>query len=119
MPSFWSTFGSNAETAASAWLTSNGYRILDRNWRRPWGELDIVACTDGVIRFIEVKASKAHVQGFEPYVRADRKKMLKVERTARTWLAAHGYHSETPWQMDVISVIMEPSGPLFEYFENI
>ena len=33
--------GASAETATCQWLKSKGFRILDRNWRRPWGELDI------------------------------------------------------------------------------
>lgn len=119
MTSFWSLFGSRAESAVASWLTTNGFCVLDKNWRRPWGEIDIVARKDDAIRFIEVKASKALVPGFEPYTRAGRQKMFKVERTARTWLAANGYGPDTPWQMDVISVIMEPNGPTFEHFENI
>ncbi len=45
--------------------------------------------------------------------------MLKVQRTARTWLVAHNYDDSTEWQIDVISVIMNDSGPEFEHFENI
>lgn len=119
MPSPTTVKGLDAESAACGELVRRGIRVLDRNWRRPWGELDIVGEQDGVVRFVEVKSSSARQSGFEPYLRADRRKMAKVERTARTWLAAHGYGPDTPWQMDVISVIMKPSGPEFEYFENI
>jgi putative endonuclease len=119
MPSFWSKFGSSAEAAALSWLESSQFRILDRNWRRPWGELDIVALKAGVIHFVEVKASVQRRAGFEPFVRAGATKMLKVQRTARTWLAAHNYNDSTEWQIDVISVIMNNNEPEFEYFENI
>lgn len=119
MPSYWSKFGSSAESAASAWLESAGYRILDRNWRRPWGELDIVASREGVIHFIEVKASVARTAGFEPFVRAGHGKMARVLRTARTWLANYGGDHEPEWQLDVISVIMGPDGPEFEHFEHV
>ncbi len=119
MPSYWSTFGADAETAACRWLEEAGYRILDRNWRRPWGELDIVATRNGVIHFIEVKASVRNTAGFEPFVRAGRAKMARVLRTARTWLAHSHADPNTEWQMDVISVIMNPDGPQFEHFQNI
>lgn len=119
MPSFWSTFGSSAESAACNWLSSTGYRILDRNWRRPWGELDIVAQKEQVIHFIEVKASVTRAIGFEPYLRANRAKMQKVLRTARTWLAAHHCDDTVEWQMDIISVIMNADSPEFELFERI
>ena len=113
------TMGRDAEAAACRELQRNGYRILDRNWRRPWGELDVVAERAGVIHFIEVKGSLRRTDGFEPYLRADGLKMTKVRRTARTWLAAHSMTEDTEWQMDVVSVIMGLSEPEFEYFENI
>ncbi len=112
-------FGNAAETAACRWLQSGGYRIVDRNWRRPWGELDIVAVKGGVIHFIEVKASATLRAGFEPFLRADPRKMLKVQRTARTWLAANRISPDTGWQMDVLSVIMDALGPVFELIDNI
>lgn len=119
MTSSGSLLGTSAEDAACRWLQSAGFRVLARNWRRPWGELDLVASKDDIIHAIEVKASAASRPGFEPFVRADDRKMAKVARTARTWLAANGYEPDTPWQMDVISVIMNPNGPTFELFENI
>lgn len=108
--------GLKAEEAVCRHLASQGYRILDRNWRRPWGELDIVAALDGVIHVVEVKASSRPTQGFEPALRADRTKMHKVLRTARTWLAQHGVDSATEWQLDVASVIMESDGHHIELF---
>jgi putative endonuclease len=111
--------GLAAEDAACRWLETRGYRILDRNWRRPWGELDIVADRQGVVCFVEVKASRQSAAGFDPFLRADGRKMHKVKRTAQTWLAQHQYGPNTEWQLDVISVIMEPAGPQFEHFENI
>lgn len=119
MPSFWTQFGASAESATCVWLESLQFRILDRNWRRPWGELDIVAQKNGVVRFIEVKASVENRQGFEPFVRANGAKMAKVQRTARTWLVAHHFDDTTEWQIDVISVIMKGNNPEFEHFENI
>lgn len=112
-------FGLAAEEAASQWLSEKGYRVLDRNWRRPWGELDIVAEHRGVVCFVEVKASKRLAIGFDPFLRADGRKMHKVKRTAQTWLTQHRYGPDTEWQMDIVSVIMDQDGPQFEHFENI
>ncbi len=112
-------FGLEAEERACQWLKEHDYRILDRNWRRPWGELDIVADTQGVVCFIEVKASSKRVTGFEPALRADGRKMHKVMRTAQTWLAQHQYGSDTEWRMDVISVIMNGKEAEIEHIQNI
>lgn len=106
--------GAAAEEAVCAHLKTLGYRILDRNWRRPWGELDVVAELDETLHFVEVKAASRSVVGFEPHLRADGRKMHKVRRTAQTWLAAHRYSPATEWQLDVASVVMDPAGPVIE-----
>lgn len=48
--------GSLGEELVVKFLVEKGYKILDRNYRRPWGELDIVAQRKGKIHFVEVKA---------------------------------------------------------------
>jgi putative endonuclease len=106
--------GLAAEEAVCHHLKKLGYRILDRNWRRPWGELDVVAEHSGTIHFVEVKASRRLLTGFPPYARADGQKMHKVRRTAQTWLSAHRYGPATEWQLVVASVIMEPGTPAIE-----
>ena len=40
--------GHRAEALAAEYLESLGYTIIDRNWRRPEGELDLVAARDGL-----------------------------------------------------------------------
>jgi putative endonuclease len=113
------TFGLAAEEAGCQWLAGRGYRILDRNWRRPWGELDIVAEHDGAVVFVEVKASAKQVEGFDPFLRAGGRKMHKVQRTAQTWLLQHRYGPDTEWQLDVLSIVMSPDGTTIEHFPNI
>lgn len=113
--------GLAAEEAVCRYLRNRGFSVLDRNWRRPWGELDVVAMCGAVVHFVEVKASSRRLAGFDPFVRADGRKMHKVSRTARTWLAYRRYGPETEWQMDVASVIMDPAvaEPEIEFFEQI
>jgi putative endonuclease len=113
-----SELGAQAEDLACMFLRNKGYRILDRNWRRPWGELDIVAEQSKTVHFVEVKASRRLKPGFDPVIRADGWKMHKVLRTAKTWLAFRRLGPETEWQLDVISVIMEPEVQI-EMFEQI
>ena len=47
--------GRLAEAAAALLLRLKGYRILERNWRSPAGEIDIVARRRHTLAFIEVK----------------------------------------------------------------
>ena len=96
--------GFAAEKIAGEFLEKRGYVILARNYRKPWGEIDIVCEKEGILVFIEVKASKTATVGFEPELRADWDKMAKVRRTAETFLAAKKYDSGQEWQLDVIAV---------------
>lgn len=120
-PSSHAQTGSAGELAVCRYLRGMGYRILSRNWRRPWGEIDIVVEREGVIHFVEVKSATRREKGFEPFLRADGWKMHKVRRTAETWLAANQYDPDTEWQMDIASVILETNlpDPDIEIIENI
>lgn len=53
--------GSLGEELVVMFLMKQGYTILDRNYWRPWGELDIVAEKKKKIHFIEVKALSRNV----------------------------------------------------------
>jgi len=48
--------GHIGEELASMFLMKHGFKIIERNYRKKWGELDIVAEKDGVLHFVEVKA---------------------------------------------------------------
>lgn len=50
-------FGNLAEDFACMFLVKNGYSIVDRNYLKKWGELDIVAKKGATFHFIEVKSS--------------------------------------------------------------
>ena len=47
--------GALGENMACRFLVEHGFRILDRNYNKKWGEIDIVAEKDKIFRFIEVK----------------------------------------------------------------
>ena len=102
-------------------MEKKGYKILDLNYRKPWGEIDIVALKEGILVFVEVKANRKIITGFEPELRANRSKIEKVIRTARTYIAERRYDSEQEWQIDVISVgLDEPKGTAkITHFKNI
>lgn len=47
--------GASGENAACRYLKKRGYKIIERNFKNPFGEIDIIAAKDGVTAFIEVK----------------------------------------------------------------
>lgn len=48
--------GQFSETVAAFYLRLKGYRILERQYRTPVGEIDIIARRGNTVAFIEVKA---------------------------------------------------------------
>jgi putative endonuclease len=94
---------------AESYLKKLGYRILCRNYRQKWGEIDIVAKFKKDIIFIEVK-SKEKDSRFLPAQNVNFHKQQRLIRAAQTWLAENKM-PDANWQIDVIIVeIDEASG---------
>jgi putative endonuclease len=55
--------GSAGERLAAGWLEARGYRVLARNWRCAYGELDLVAEEQGELVFVEVKTRRGVAYG--------------------------------------------------------
>jgi putative endonuclease len=109
MPSQKRKTGDLGEQIAVDYLEKQGYYILERNFQKPWGEIDIITQNNKQIIFIEVKTrtvSEGHSLKYSPYpeenVRLDKKQ--KLIRTAQTYLLERKYPPEIPWQIDVIAV---------------
>lgn len=51
--------GDFGEAITAEYLQKNGYRILDRNYSKPFGEIDIIAIKDDLVAFVEVKTRKS------------------------------------------------------------
>ncbi|OGM96815.1 MAG: hypothetical protein A2816_00345 [Candidatus Yanofskybacteria bacterium RIFCSPHIGHO2_01_FULL_39_44] len=102
-----SEFGAWAENYVAQYLTLKKYEILSRNYRKKWGEIDIVAQKDGILVFVEVKANKKEIFGFEPENRVNPEKLKRLNRAIQTYLASYKYSSSQDWQIDVVSLILD------------
>lgn len=95
-----------AEGVAAHYLLKKGYKILARNYKFNFGEIDIVAQKDDVIIFCEVKALGAKYSGFDPEMRVDFKKKNKLLKLATAFLQSKRLQ-EKKSQIDIISVIFD------------
>ncbi|PKL08168.1 MAG: YraN family protein [Spirochaetae bacterium HGW-Spirochaetae-7] len=106
--------GRAAEDVVAVAMASGGWTIVARNWRRGAGELDIVACRDGTLAFVEVKATDAFgIEGLESSV--GRRKRQRIVETSKLFIAAHREFEYAAIRYDVASV---KAGAMAEYFEN-
>lgn len=103
--------GAIGEEEAQRVLKKNGYRILDRNFRARFGEIDIVAMDNGVIVFVEVRTKKAGSMFGRPGESIDMGKQRRITLAAEEYLASRGM-SEHPARFDVVSV--EVDGDAFK-----
>lgn len=82
-------YGNCGEDIAAEFLKKSGYRIIERNYRRKCGEIDIIAAKAGVCYFIEVKAK--HDTGFStPADNVNYRKRRHIADAAMIWLAENG-----------------------------
>lgn len=81
--------GNDGEAATAAAYERAGYEVLDRNWRCPDGELDLVLSRGGTVVFCEVKTrtSARFGDGAEA---VDRRRQARLRAAALAWLAARG-----------------------------
>jgi putative endonuclease len=103
------TLGRRAEDLAAAHLERQGCTILARNWRRPEGELDIVALAeDGTCVFCEVRSRTGTATG-EPLEAVGPRKRAQVIRVSRLFLAEETLPPGlTGFRFDVIAVTFAP-----------
>ena len=98
------SIGQAAETAATEYLIGKGYKLVDRNWRTQWCEIDIVVQRDKCIYFVEVKYRRQSMQGSGlDYV--TRAKVNQMSQAAEMWVATH------KWVDDYSLGAIEVSGP--------
>ena len=80
--------GKLGEQLGEDYLKVRGYRILERNLRYPFGEIDLIADHQGTLVFVEIKTRRDTVFGF-PEEAVDERKKNRLIRLASWYLAQH------------------------------
>ena len=93
-------FGNKGEKRAANFLSKKGYKLLAKNYRCKYGEIDIIMEQGETLVFIEVKArsSAKYGLGYESVTASKQEKLLK---TAQTYMVEKG---ERPARFDVVSI---------------
>ena len=80
--------GKAGESLAVDYLRRNGFTIIERNWRCPSGEIDIVARDGATTVFVEVKTRSSLATG-HPFEALNRSKLARMRRLAGLWCDGH------------------------------
>ncbi len=99
--------GVRGEGIAAQFLTGKGYRVVARNYRSRRGEVDIVACKEDTIVFVEVKSWDAlSADSLEHSLSAAKRR--RILDTARWFLYTHPEHRDRQVRFDLIFVHGSP-----------
>ncbi len=116
------SFGSWGERLAAAYLVQNGYVIIARNARTPYGEIDVVARqktqTGEATVFVEVKARHSSAFGLPEAAITARKSQHLLE-SAQAYLQEHP-ELDGDWRIDVIAIrrVRDGEAPQISHFED-
>ena len=127
MPDPRRALGNHGEQLACRHLEALGYRLLDRNFRTRYGEIDIVARSGRFLVFCEVKsrAGRSGPTPFEPLASVGPRKQRQVRRMAAQWLDARRHSARNASggdsiRFDAIGITLDAQGGLLalDHIEN-
>ena len=106
--------GQIGENVASRFLEKQGHKVVERNYWKKWGEIDIITLKDKKIYFIEVKTVSRNLSVLyqkDTEYRAEENvhpwKIQRLTRAIESYLAENNVSDETDWQLDLVVVLLD------------
>jgi putative endonuclease len=103
--------GELGEGVACEFLMKQGFEVLERNYTKKWGEIDIVAKKEGKLYFVEVKSKSVSaldlsLENFHPEENIHPWKIKRLRRVIETYLISKR-QGGVDWQFDVMVVFLD------------
>jgi len=109
--------GRMGENLGCKFLVGRGYSIIEKNYTRKWGEIDIIAKKGEVISFIEVKTVSREItdeaitgNSFDEHRPEDNVHSWKLKRLSRviqTYISHEIKKEDIQWQFDILTVLLD------------
>ena len=106
--------GDTGEEVACKYLENKGFSVIERNYLKPWGEIDIVAKKAKKLYFVEVKTVSRELSGpvtrepdYRPEDNVHPAKLKRLHRAIQTYLLDRKVPEESEWQLDVACVYLD------------
>ena len=94
--------GKKGENMAVRYLKKKGYRILERGYKNPFGEVDIIASKEDIIAFVEVKTRLSENYG-APSEAVDSRRREKYKKASEYYF--YGKRTEVTVRFDIIEIL--------------
>ncbi|MEK7535698.1 MAG: YraN family protein [Patescibacteria group bacterium] len=116
------TVGKLGEDVACKYLTKHGYKVIERNYWKKWGEIDVIAIKDNAYHFVEVKSVTRSLspkpassgsgdnQAVPDYLAEENVhpwKLKRLSRAIQTYCLERNLPDDQAWQLDVITVELD------------
>jgi len=116
--------GKIGEDEACEFLIKKKYKILFRNYREKFDEIDIITRSfDGILVFVEVKTLVAgSLENLIPEDNLTKDKLKKITRACRLFVGAHKelISDRKGWRMDLVAITLDEAGDAsINHYENI
>ena len=116
--------GEQGEQEAARFLINKGFNVIERNYTRKWGELDIVAQKGNVLHFIEVKSITvkdvfSRENTYRPEDNMHTWKIKRLRRALESYIMDREVDENQEWQFDLICVYFSEKGARIELIEDI
>ena|SRR3989344_3655015 len=117
--------GKTGENIVSNYLANKGFSIVCRNYRKKWGEIDVIAEKDKVLHFVEVKTVsrqsfglispglrgasvfEQEINNYRPEDNMHPWKLKRLRRAVQTYLLEKYRAKEPLWQFDLACVFLD------------
>ena len=122
--------GDFGEKLAQQYLIEHNFTIIETNYWRKWGEIDVIAAdTDGITHFVEVKTVSYETKGkleyaitsdsWRPEEQVTDRKLHQIHKAVKTWISENEYMGD--FMIDVLAIQMVPSETYasVNYIENV
>jgi putative endonuclease len=97
--------GKRGEEYAEKLLLKNGYRIVTRNFKIKFGEIDIIAVKDNTLVFVEVKTRRSSKFGL-PVEAITPQKVAKIKKVGEVFVKCNGKNLPSKLRVDGVSLVV-------------
>ncbi|WP_166825213.1 YraN family protein [Thalassoroseus pseudoceratinae] len=110
--------GDRGERRAARFLRKQGLKIVARQYRNRFGEIDIIARDADRLVFVEVKTWRA-AEGGSPSDAVDLDKQRRLSRSAAAYLKRRGLYGRQPVRFDVVGIVWpDDAEPTITWYRN-